>query len=55
MIQIWVGQRGRNDKANFFFKVVINQLLNFLYWQFWFKVSLPVKLSGLYVTTDFTI
>jgi hypothetical protein len=55
MIQIWVGQFGRNDEVDLLFEVVINRFLDFLYWQFWLEVSLPVKLSGLDETTDSTI
>ncbi len=55
MIQIWVGQFGRNDEVDLFFEVVINLFLDFLNRQFWLEVSLPVKLSGLDETTDTTI
>jgi hypothetical protein len=55
MIQIWVGQLGRNDEVDLLFEIVINRFLDFLYWQFWLEVSLPVKLSSLDETTDSTI
>ena len=42
MIQIWVGQFGRNDEVDLFFEVVINLFLDFLNRQFWLEVSLPV-------------